>query len=205
MRSAFGSPSTTMAAPTTRASPTPLTSRRPAARSRLATTRRWLNGYVTKLDRAGRVAWSTYLGGTNTDGGVGIGVDAQSRRDRQRLQCRRLPRHPRRGTDDLRRRERPIRGQARPFGRAPGLGDLPGWQRATIHRLRRSPWTKRATPTSSAGTCLDRLPGHPQRVPSTNAGGYDVIGQPARSATAGCASPPISAGARDGAPAAQAG
>ena len=26
------------------------------------------NGYVTKLDRAGRVAWSTYLGGTNVDG-----------------------------------------------------------------------------------------------------------------------------------------
>lgn len=35
------------------------------------------NGYVTKLDRAGRVAWSTYLGGTDADGAVGIGVDAQ--------------------------------------------------------------------------------------------------------------------------------
>jgi Beta-propeller repeat len=35
-----------------------------------------LNGYVTKLDRTGRVAWSTYLGGTNRDSGWGIGVDA---------------------------------------------------------------------------------------------------------------------------------
>jgi hypothetical protein len=35
-----------------------------------------LNGYVTKLDRGGRVAWSTYLGGTNRDSGWGIGVDA---------------------------------------------------------------------------------------------------------------------------------
>jgi hypothetical protein len=38
-----------------------------------------LNGYVTKLDRSGRVVWSTYLGGPTRDSGWGIDVD--SRRD----------------------------------------------------------------------------------------------------------------------------
>src|SRR4051795_13083293 len=36
-----------------------------------------LSGYVTKLDRGGRVAWSTFLGGTYREVGWGIGVDAR--------------------------------------------------------------------------------------------------------------------------------
>jgi Beta-propeller repeat len=35
-----------------------------------------LNGFVTKLDRAGRLKWSTYLGGNGRDSAWGIGVDA---------------------------------------------------------------------------------------------------------------------------------
>lgn len=38
-----------------------------------------LDGYVTKLDRAGRLAWSTFLGGAKFDFGEGIAVD--QRRD----------------------------------------------------------------------------------------------------------------------------
>jgi hypothetical protein len=38
-----------------------------------------LNAYVTKLDRSGRLVWSTYLGGPTRDSGWGIDVD--SRRD----------------------------------------------------------------------------------------------------------------------------
>ena len=53
-----------------------------------------LNGYVTKLDRTGRVAWSTYLGGTNRDSGWGHWRRRPPRRHRQRLQQRRLPRSP---------------------------------------------------------------------------------------------------------------
>jgi hypothetical protein len=36
-----------------------------------------LSGYVTKLDRDGRVAWSTFLGGTYREAGSGIDVDAR--------------------------------------------------------------------------------------------------------------------------------
>jgi beta-propeller repeat-containing protein len=36
-----------------------------------------LNGYVTKLDRRGRLAWSTYLGGPGRDSAWGIDVDAR--------------------------------------------------------------------------------------------------------------------------------
>lgn len=36
-----------------------------------------LSGYVTKLDRDGRVAWSTFLGGTYREVGTGVGVDAR--------------------------------------------------------------------------------------------------------------------------------
>lgn len=35
-----------------------------------------LNGFVTKLDPAGRLKWSTYLGGNGRDSAWGIGVDA---------------------------------------------------------------------------------------------------------------------------------
>ncbi len=35
-----------------------------------------LNGYVTKLDSAGRLKWSTYLGGNVRDSAWGIGVDS---------------------------------------------------------------------------------------------------------------------------------
>jgi hypothetical protein len=35
-----------------------------------------LNGFVTKLDRAGRLKWSTYLGGNRRDSAWGIGVDS---------------------------------------------------------------------------------------------------------------------------------
>jgi hypothetical protein len=36
-----------------------------------------LNGFVTKLNAAGRMVWSTYLGGLTRDSGWGIGVDAR--------------------------------------------------------------------------------------------------------------------------------
>lgn len=36
-----------------------------------------LNGFVTKLNPAGRMVWSTYLGGPTRDSGWGIGVDAR--------------------------------------------------------------------------------------------------------------------------------
>ena len=48
---------------------------RGALESRYDATR--LSGYVTKLDRNGRAAWSTFLGGTYREVGTGIGVDAR--------------------------------------------------------------------------------------------------------------------------------
>ena len=87
-----------------------------------------LIGFVTKLDPAGRLKWSTYLGGNGLDSASGIGVDSSRHVYVSWHHDRRLPGHRRRRPGDQGWCPRLVRRKARPLGRLAGLGDLPGRQ-----------------------------------------------------------------------------
>ena len=143
-----------------------------------------LIGFVTTLDSAGRMKWSTYLGGNGRDSAWGIGVNSSPHVYVSGARIGGFPVTAEAPSQEPSVAARPVRREARPLGLLAGMGDVPGRQclrgvfpdaarrprghadvvGPTASTTSRRPRTRSNPPTPAAGP--RHRPARPQRAPA---------------------------------------